>query len=99
MYRALPRSNHHHVLPRHEQGAGFMADGYARSTGKRGCASPSPGPGLTNILTPMGQAYSDSVPMLVLSSALDIGDAARGAAACTRWRASAAPPSRSPAPR
>jgi thiamine pyrophosphate-dependent acetolactate synthase large subunit-like protein len=66
------------VLPRHEQGAGFMADGYARSTGKPGVCFTITGPGLTNILTPMGQAYSDSVPMLVLSSALDIADAAQG---------------------
>ncbi|MFO1089267.1 MAG: 5-guanidino-2-oxopentanoate decarboxylase [Hyphomicrobiales bacterium] len=78
MYRALPRSAITHVLPRHEQGAGFMADGYARATGRPGVCFTITGPGLTNILTPMGQAYSDSVPMLVLSSALDIVDAAQG---------------------
>ncbi len=78
MYRALPRSTIAHVLPRHEQGAGFMADGYARATGKPGVCFTITGPGLTNILTPMGQAFSDSTPMLVLSSALDIADAAQG---------------------
>ncbi|MDX1717273.1 MAG: 5-guanidino-2-oxopentanoate decarboxylase [Anderseniella sp.] len=78
MYRALPRSNITHILPRHEQGAGFMADGYARATGKPGVCFTITGPGLTNILTPMGQAYSDSVPMLVISSTLDVRDAGQG---------------------
>ena len=78
MYRALPRSGIKHVLVRHEQGAGFMADGYARATGKPGVCFTITGPGLTNILTPMGQAWSDSSPVLVISSALDIGNSAQG---------------------
>ena len=78
MYRALPRSNIRHVLVRHEQGAGFMADGYARATGKPGVCFTITGPGLTNILTPMGQAWSDSSNVLVISSALDIADSAQG---------------------
>ncbi|MGI9465392.1 MAG: thiamine pyrophosphate-binding protein, partial [Aestuariivirgaceae bacterium] len=78
MYRALPRSRITHILPRHEQGAGFMADGYARATGKPGICFIITGPGLTNIMTPLGQAYSDSVPILVLASTLDVGDAAQG---------------------
>ena len=78
MYRALPRSKIRHILPRHEQGAGFMADGYARATGKPGVCFTITGPGLTNIMTPLGQAYSDSVPILVLSSTLDDSDAAQG---------------------
>ena len=78
MYRALPRSRVRHVLARHEQGAGFMADGYARATGKPGVCFTISGPGLTNILTPMGQAWSDSSPLLVISSALDIADSAQG---------------------
>jgi len=78
MYRALPRSGIKHVLVRHEQGAGFMADGYARATGKPGICFTITGPGLTNILTPMGQAWSDSSPVLVISSALDINDSAQG---------------------
>jgi thiamine pyrophosphate-dependent acetolactate synthase large subunit-like protein len=78
LYRALPRSRVRHILPRHEQGAGFMADGYARATGKPGVCFTITGPGLTNILTPLGQAYSDSVPLLVISSCLDIADAAQG---------------------
>jgi acetolactate synthase-1/2/3 large subunit len=68
MYRGLGASRIHHVTPRHEQGAGFMADGYARVSGKPGVAFVITGPGLTNILTPMAQAYADSVPMLVISA-------------------------------
>ena len=78
MYRALPRSKIKHVLVRHEQGAGFMADGYARATGKPGVCFTITGPGLLNILTPLGQAWSDSSNVFVISSALDIGDAAQG---------------------
>jgi 5-guanidino-2-oxopentanoate decarboxylase len=78
MYRALPRSKIKHVLVRHEQGAGFMADGYARATGKPGVCFTITGPGLLNILTPMGQAWSDSSNMLVIASALDMADSAQG---------------------
>ena len=78
MYRALPRSKIKHILPRHEQGAGFMADGYARATGKPGVCFTISGPGVTNILTPMGQAWSDSSNMLVISTALDVASAAQG---------------------
>ncbi len=78
MYRGIEEAGITHVLARHEQGAGFMADGYARATGKPGVAYVITGPGLCNIMTPMGQAYSDSVPMLVLSSCLDEIDAQRG---------------------
>ncbi|MGE3831999.1 MAG: 5-guanidino-2-oxopentanoate decarboxylase [Parvibaculaceae bacterium] len=78
MYRALPRSKINHILTRHEQGAGFMADGYARATGKPGICFTITGPGLTNIMTPIGQAYSDSSSILVISSALDISDSAQG---------------------
>jgi 5-guanidino-2-oxopentanoate decarboxylase len=78
MYRALTRSKIRHILTRHEQGAGFMADGYARATGKPGVCFTITGPGLLNILTPMGQAWSDSSNVLVLSTALDIRDSAQG---------------------
>ena len=78
MYRGIEEAGIRHVLARHEQGAGFMADGYARATGKPGVAYVITGPGLCNIMTPMGQAYSDSVSMLVLSSCLDETSARRG---------------------
>ncbi len=68
LYKGLATSNIQHVLVRHEQGAGFMADGYARASGRPGVCVLITGPGVTNAATPMGQAYSDSVPMLVLSS-------------------------------
>lgn len=68
LYRGLPGSGIRHITPRHEQGAGFMADGYARVSGKPGVCFIITGPGMTNILTAMGQAYADSIPMLVISS-------------------------------
>ncbi|GEN24928.1 hypothetical protein HCU01_28770 [Halomonas cupida] len=70
LYRGLEGgdANMRHVTPRHEQGAGFMADGYARTTGKPGVCFIITGPGMTNIATAMGQALADSVPMLVISS-------------------------------
>ncbi|WJH41019.1 5-guanidino-2-oxopentanoate decarboxylase [Aliirhizobium terrae] len=67
LYRGLAGSKIRHITPRHEQGAGFMADGYARVSGKPGVCLVITGPGLTNIITPMAQAYQDSVPMLVIS--------------------------------
>ncbi|MER9540568.1 5-guanidino-2-oxopentanoate decarboxylase [Mesorhizobium sp. M0437] len=67
LYRGLARSKIRHVTPRHEQGAGFMADGYARASGRPGIAFVITGPGLTNTITAMGQARADSVPMLVIS--------------------------------
>ena len=67
LYRGLASGLVRHVTPRHEQGAGFMADGYARVTGRPGVAFVITGPGLTNTLTAMAQAQADSVPMLVIS--------------------------------
>lgn len=68
LYRGLARSGIRHITPRHEQGAGFMADGYARTRGKPGVCFIITGPGMTNIATAMAQAYADSIPMLVISS-------------------------------
>jgi len=68
LYRGLAASSIRHITPRHEQGAGFMADGYARVTGKPGVCFIITGPGMTNIATAMAQAYADSIPMLVISS-------------------------------
>lgn len=76
-YRGLGRTGIRHILPRHEQGAGFMADGYARVTGKPGVCFLISGPGVTNVLTPMGEAHADSVPMLVLASVLQRQDMGR----------------------
>ena len=69
LYRGLAAAGDRirHVTPRHEQGAGFMADGYARVSGRPAAAFVITGPGLTNTLTAMAQAKADSVPMLVIS--------------------------------
>ena len=71
LYRGLAASTIQHHTPRHEQGAGFMADGYARVSQKPGVCFVITGPGFTNITTPMGQALADSIPMLVISSIND----------------------------
>ena len=68
LYRGLPESNIRHITPRHEQGGGFMADGYARVTGRPAACFTVSGPGAFNIATAMGQALQDSVPMLVVSA-------------------------------
>ena len=57
-----------HIHARNEMGAGFMADGYARSSGKPGVCLTISGPGVTNAATPLGQAYADSVPLLLVSA-------------------------------
>ncbi|HNE76368.1 MAG TPA: thiamine pyrophosphate-binding protein, partial [Microthrixaceae bacterium] len=56
-----------HVLVRHEQGAGHMAEGYAHATGRPGVAMVTSGPGATNIVTPICDAFMDSVPMVVIT--------------------------------
>lgn len=78
LYRGLVGSRIRHVLPRHEQGAGFMADGYARASGKPGVCFLITGPGVTNATTPIAQAYSDSIPMLVISSVNEVKHLGRG---------------------
>ena len=69
LYRGIESSGVRHVLTRHEQGAGFMADGYGRVTGHPGVCTLITGPGVTNCATPLAQAYADSIPMLLISSA------------------------------
>jgi len=56
------------ILPRHEQGAVHMADGYARATGKCGVALTTSGPGATNTITGIANAYMDSIPMVVITA-------------------------------
>jgi acetolactate synthase-1/2/3 large subunit len=57
-----------HILVRHEQGAGHMAEGYARSTGKVGVVLVTSGPGATNVVTPLTDALMDSVPIVVITA-------------------------------
>ena len=79
LYRGLTDKPIRHITPRHEQGAGFMADGYARASGKPGVCFVITGPGLTNIATAMAQAYGDSIPMLVISTVNSLGEMGSGA--------------------
>lgn len=78
LYRGIESSNVRHVTPRNEQGAGFMADGYGRATGEPGVCTIITGPGVTNAATAIGQAYADSIPMLVISSANDSPSLGKG---------------------
>jgi acetolactate synthase-1/2/3 large subunit len=64
----LGQSEITHVLARHEAGAAFMADGYARSTGRPGVAIVTSGPGATNTLTPLVESYAGSMPVVVIMS-------------------------------
>jgi thiamine pyrophosphate-dependent acetolactate synthase large subunit-like protein len=68
LYRGIAASGLRHVLVRHEQSAGFAADGFARASGRPAAVFVISGPGVTNTLTAIAQAYSDSVPMLVVAS-------------------------------
>ena len=78
IYEALQSSSIHHLATRHEQGAGFMADGYARASGLPGVAIVIGGPGVTNIATAMGEAYADGVPLLVISAEISSSDIGAG---------------------
>lgn len=78
IYRHLTGCGIRHVTPRHEQGAGYAADGYARSTGRPGVALTTTGPALLNIAAAVGQAWSDSVPLLVISPGMPVRHPQRG---------------------
>src|SRR5678815_3376996 len=56
-----------HVLARHEQGAGHMAEGYARASGRPGVAFATSGPGATNLVTPIADAWMDSTPLVCVT--------------------------------
>jgi acetolactate synthase-1/2/3 large subunit len=67
VYDPILSSSIRHVLVRHEQGAGHMAEGYALATGRPGVAIVTSGPGATNIVTPLSNAYMDSTPLVVIT--------------------------------
>lgn len=83
------------ILPRHEQGAGHMAEGYARASGKPGVVLVTSGPGATNVITPMQDAMSDGVPLVVFcgqvatsvigSDAFQEADIVGISRSCTKW--------------
>ncbi len=82
-YNALARSERRGgiraVLARHETGAAFMADGYARETGLIGVCCATAGPGATNLLTGVANAYADNVPMLVITAQTSLNRFGQGA--------------------
>ncbi|MHB8219538.1 MAG: acetolactate synthase large subunit [Acidimicrobiales bacterium] len=73
VYDPILDSSIRHILVRHEQGAGHMAEGYAMVTGRPGVAMVTSGPGATNIVTPLSNAYMDSTPLVVVSGQVATG--------------------------
>jgi acetolactate synthase-1/2/3 large subunit len=67
VYDPILDSSIRHILVRHEQGAGHMAEGYALATGKPGVAMVTSGPGATNIVTPIANAHMDSTPLVIIT--------------------------------
>jgi acetolactate synthase-1/2/3 large subunit len=67
VYDPILDSSIRHILVRHEQGAGHMAEGYAHVTGRPGVAMVTSGPGATNIVTPLADAAMDSIPIVVIT--------------------------------
>ena len=96
VFDAIYNSKHFNfILPRHEQGAGHMAEGYARVSGKPGVVLVTSGPGATNVVTPMQDALSDGVPLVVFcgqvatsaigSDAFQEADIVGISRSCTKW--------------
>ncbi|KAI6131906.1 thiamine diphosphate-binding protein [Pisolithus thermaeus] len=96
VFDAIYNSRHFDfILPRHEQGAGHMAEGYARVSGKPGVVLVTSGPGATNVVTPMQDALSDGVPLIVFcgqvatsaigSDAFQEADVVGISRSCTKW--------------
>ncbi|XWX00143.1 hypothetical protein V2A60_008162 [Cordyceps javanica] len=96
VFDAIYNSKHFNfILPKHEQGAGHMAEGYARASGKPGVILVTSGPGATNVVTPMADAYADGVPLVVFSGqvrttsigsdAFQEADVLGISQGCTKW--------------
>ena len=96
VFDAIFNSNHFNfILPRHEQGAGHMAQGYARASGKPGVVLVTSGPGATNVVTPMQDALLDGTPLVVFTGqvvtsaigtdAFQEADVVGISRACTKW--------------
>lgn len=67
-YDELYSSSIRHILARHEQGGGHMASGYAHATGRVGVTFATSGPGATNLITPLADAYMDSIPLVAITA-------------------------------
>lgn len=96
VFDAIYNSKHFEfILPKHEQAAGHMAEGYARASGKPGVVIVTSGPGATNVITPIQDAYSDGTPMVVFcgqvvtsalgSDAFQEADVVGISRPCTKW--------------
>jgi acetolactate synthase-1/2/3 large subunit len=96
VFDAIYNSKHFDfILPKHEQGAGHMAEGYARASGKPGVVLVTSGPGATNVITPMQDAFSDGTPMVVFcgqvvtsaigTDAFQEADVVGISRPCTKW--------------
>ncbi len=80
IHQALTRSKKiRTILPRHEQGGSFAAEGYARATGKPGVCMATSGPGATNLVTGIADAYMDSIPMVAVTGQVPQEMIGRGA--------------------
>ncbi|MET0094760.1 MAG: biosynthetic-type acetolactate synthase large subunit, partial [Sedimenticola sp.] len=73
LYDAMIDSGIRHILCRHEQGAAFAANGYARATGRTGVCLATSGPGATNLITGIADAYMDSIPMVAITGQVPTG--------------------------
>ncbi len=79
IHQSLTRSKIRTILPRHEQGGSFAAEGYARATGKAGVCMGTSGPGATNLVTAIADAYMDSCPLVAISGQVSQAMIGRGA--------------------
>ena len=79
IHQSLTKSKIRTILPRHEQGGSFAAEGYARSTGKAGVCMSTSGPGATNLVTAIADAYLDSCPLIAITGQVTTNMIGRGA--------------------
>ena len=79
IHQSLTKSKIRTILPRHEQGGSFAAEGYARATGKAGVCMGTSGPGATNLVTAIADAYMDSCPLVAISGQVPQAMIGRGA--------------------
>src|SRR5206468_2969943 len=79
IHQSLTKSKIRTILPRHEQGGSFAAEGYARSTGRAGVCMGTSGPGATNLVTAIADAYMDSCPLIAITGQVNQNMIGRGA--------------------
>ena len=79
IHQALTKSKIRTILPRHEQGGSFAAEGYARATGKAGVCMGTSGPGATNLVTAIADAFMDSCPLIAITGQVNQNMIGRGA--------------------